>query len=76
MATQTLISELTNLIQESKRKHTELRNVGIWVYEYMRLHYVYSWPPWQAAEKSLEELKALRSTSEAQIAAGKWGMFC
>jgi len=25
----------------------------------------------KAAEKSLEELKALRSTSEAQIAAGK-----
>ncbi|KAG9244804.1 endosomal peripheral membrane protein-like protein [Calycina marina] len=48
MATQTLVSELTNLIQESKRKHTELRN---------------------AAEKSLDEIKALRSTSETQTAA-------
>ncbi|KAH8598999.1 endosomal peripheral membrane protein-like protein [Bisporella sp. PMI_857] len=44
----TLSNELSNLIQESKRKNSELRN---------------------AAEKSLEELKGLRSTSEAQIAA-------
>ncbi|TVY12839.1 Protein MON2-like, partial [Lachnellula arida] len=48
MTAQILSSELTNLIQESKRKHTDLRN---------------------AAEKSLEELKGLRATSEAQIAA-------
>ncbi|KAL3420830.1 endosomal peripheral membrane protein [Phlyctema vagabunda] len=48
MTAQILASELANLIQESKRKHSELRN---------------------AAEKSLEELRALRSTSEAQIAA-------
>ncbi|PMD48251.1 endosomal peripheral membrane protein-like protein [Hyaloscypha variabilis F] len=48
MTAQILASELGNLIQESKRKHTDLRN---------------------AAEKSLEELKALRATSEAQIAA-------
>ncbi|RDL41810.1 ARM repeat-containing protein [Venustampulla echinocandica] len=48
MTAQILSSELGNLIQESKRKHTDLRN---------------------AAEKSLDELKALRSTSEAQIAA-------
>ncbi|TVY22453.1 MON2-like protein [Lachnellula hyalina] len=48
MTAQILTSELTNLIQESKRKHTDLRN---------------------AAEKSLDELKGLRSTSEAQIAA-------
>ncbi|RFU36309.1 hypothetical protein B7463_g41, partial [Scytalidium lignicola] len=48
MTAQILSSELSNLIQESKRKHSELRN---------------------AAEKSLEELKLLRSTSEAQITA-------
>ncbi|EHL03145.1 putative protein MON2 [Glarea lozoyensis 74030] len=48
MTAQILSSELGNLIQESKRKNTELRN---------------------AAEKSLDELKALRTTSEAQIAA-------
>ncbi|KAG4441682.1 hypothetical protein IFR05_002816 [Cadophora sp. M221] len=48
MTAQILASELGNLIQESKRKHTDLRN---------------------AAEKSLDELKGLRSTSEAQIAA-------
>ncbi|CAG8983642.1 hypothetical protein HYALB_00004073 [Hymenoscyphus albidus] len=48
MTAQILSSELANLIQESKRKHSDLRN---------------------AAEKSLEELKGLRSTSEAQIAA-------
>ncbi|KAF4629800.1 hypothetical protein G7Y89_g8339 [Cudoniella acicularis] len=48
MTAQILSSELANLIQESKRKHSDLRN---------------------AAEKSLDELKGLRSTSEAQIAA-------
>ncbi|PBP26936.1 endosomal peripheral membrane protein [Diplocarpon rosae] len=48
MTAQILASELGNLIQESKRKHADLRN---------------------AADKSLEELKSLRSTSEAQIAA-------
>ncbi|RDW66292.1 hypothetical protein BP6252_09927 [Coleophoma cylindrospora] len=51
MTAQILASELGNLIQESKRKHTELRNDT------------------KAAEKSLEELKALRITSEAQVAA-------
>ncbi|KAH7028142.1 uncharacterized protein B0I36DRAFT_386015 [Microdochium trichocladiopsis] len=48
MTTQLLATELANLIQESKRKNTDLR---------------------QAAEKSLEELKSLRGTTEAQIAA-------
>ncbi|KAK3394992.1 hypothetical protein B0H63DRAFT_63350 [Podospora didyma] len=49
MTAQLLASELANLIQESKRKHNDLR---------------------QAAEKSLEELKSLRSPStEAQISA-------
>ncbi|KAL1840944.1 hypothetical protein VTJ49DRAFT_7603 [Mycothermus thermophilus] len=45
MTSQLLASELANLIQESKRKHNDLR---------------------QAAEKSLEELKSLRTSSEAQ----------
>ncbi|TAQ90538.1 hypothetical protein B7494_g1129 [Chlorociboria aeruginascens] len=49
MTAQILASELANLVQESKRKHTDLRN---------------------AAEKSLDELKGLRSTSETQLAAG------
>ncbi|EPQ62001.1 Bgt-310 [Blumeria graminis f. sp. tritici] len=48
MTAQLLTSELGNLIQESKRKHADLRN---------------------AAEKSLEELKTLRLSSEAQVAA-------
>ncbi|KAK8251011.1 hypothetical protein HDK77DRAFT_507486 [Phyllosticta capitalensis] len=48
MTAQILSSELTNLIQDSKRKNPELRN---------------------AADKSLQELKALPSTSEVQLAA-------
>ncbi|KAI0395228.1 hypothetical protein F5Y17DRAFT_207737 [Xylariaceae sp. FL0594] len=48
MTTQLLATELANLVQESKRKHNDLR---------------------QAAEKSLEELKGIRSNSEAQLAA-------
>ncbi|KAL4881554.1 hypothetical protein BJY04DRAFT_218006 [Aspergillus karnatakaensis] len=48
MSSQLLQSELLNLIQESKRKNSDLRN---------------------AAEESLNELKALPSTSEAQISA-------
>ncbi|EKD15974.1 uncharacterized protein L3040_003411 [Drepanopeziza brunnea f. sp. 'multigermtubi'] len=48
MTAQILASELGNLIQESKRKHADLRN---------------------AAEKSLDEIKGLRATSEAQVAA-------
>ncbi|KAF2108538.1 hypothetical protein BDV96DRAFT_556208 [Lophiotrema nucula] len=48
MTAQILASELGNLIQDSKRKNTELRN---------------------AAEKSLQDLKALPNTSEAQLTA-------
>ncbi|PKS11361.1 hypothetical protein jhhlp_003123 [Lomentospora prolificans] len=48
MTTQLLSSELANLVQESKRKHNDLR---------------------QAAEKSLEELKSIKSGTEAQTAA-------
>ncbi|KAL8284562.1 hypothetical protein RB600_009127 [Gaeumannomyces tritici] len=46
MTAQLLATELANLIQESKRKHNDLR---------------------QAAEKSLEELKSLNISSEAQL---------
>ncbi|KAK4118513.1 hypothetical protein N657DRAFT_606121 [Parathielavia appendiculata] len=45
MTAQLLASELANLIQESKRKHNDLR---------------------QAAEKSLDELRSVKTTSEAQ----------
>ncbi|ORX95407.1 hypothetical protein BCR34DRAFT_195837 [Clohesyomyces aquaticus] len=48
MTAQILASELGNLIQDSKRKNTELRT---------------------AAEKSLQDLKALPVTSEAQLTA-------
>ncbi|KAI1183394.1 hypothetical protein F5B17DRAFT_443478 [Nemania serpens] len=48
MTTQLLATELANLIQESKRKHNDLR---------------------QAAEKSLDELKSIRTASEAPFAA-------
>lgn len=50
MTAQILASELANLIQDSKRKNTELRN---------------------AAEKSLQDLKSLTVTSEAQLTAGR-----
>jgi hypothetical protein len=50
MTAQLLAAELGNLIQESKRKNTELRT---------------------AAEKSLQDLKSLPHTSEAQLSAGK-----
>ncbi|EPS33574.1 hypothetical protein POX_a01431 [Penicillium oxalicum] len=48
MSSQFLQAELTSLIQDSRRKHADLR---------------------AAAEQSLNELKALPSTSEAQISA-------
>ncbi|KAL5629544.1 hypothetical protein BROUX41_001150 [Berkeleyomyces rouxiae] len=48
MTTQLLATELANLVQESKRKHNDLR---------------------QAAEKSLDELKALKGATEAQATA-------
>ena len=51
MTAQILASELANLVQDSKRKNTELRN---------------------AAEKSLQDLKSLTVTSEAQLTAGRF----
>lgn len=49
MTAQILAAELGTLIQDSKRKNTELKN---------------------AAEKSLQDLKSLPLTSDAQLAAG------
>jgi len=49
MTAQLLAADLGNLIQDAKRKNTELRT---------------------AAEKSLQDLKSLPHTSEAQLAAG------
>ena len=50
MTAQILAAELGNLIQDSKRKNTELRT---------------------AAEKTLQDLKSLPNTSEAQLSAGE-----
>ena len=50
MTASILAAELGNLIQDSKRKNTELRT---------------------AAEKSLQDLKSLPQTSEAQLSAGQ-----
>lgn len=82
MTAQLLASELSNLIQESKRKHNDLRQVP-------RLLFL-SLPSFfssllvagvsnscvftdtsQAAEKSLDELKSLKTTTEAQIGSGR-----
>ena len=49
MTAQLLTSELSTLVQESKRKNPDLK---------------------AAAEKSLNDLKSLPRTSEAQITAG------
>jgi hypothetical protein len=54
MTAQILAAELGTLIQDAKRKNTELRN---------------------AAEKSLQDLKSLPVTSEAQLTAGGWSTF-
>ncbi len=73
MTAQILASELGNLIQESKRKHSDLRNVSE---AYAALLHLFPFAlanrTIQAAERSLDELKSLRSTSEAQIAAGEF----
>lgn len=50
MTAHILATELANLVQESKRKNTELRT---------------------AAEKTLQDLKSLPNTSEAQLSAGE-----
>lgn len=68
MTAQILTSELSNLIQESKRKNSELRNVCVPI---IKCPAVLISTHHQAAEKSLDDLKGLRVTSEAQIAAGR-----
>jgi hypothetical protein len=61
-----LISELTNLIQESKRKNQELKHVSPHeANEGFKLTNCN-----QAAETSLTELKGFPTTSEKQIASG------
>lgn len=70
MTAQVLSAELTNLIQESKRKNSELRNVGFQRVESPSPSTLIS--TLKAAEKSLQDLKSLPSTSEEQLAAGWW----
>lgn len=69
MSAQLLATELNNLITESKRKHQDLRQVGPYQCK------IFFWPLVdvivQAAEKSLEELKGLRVTNEAQFGTGE-----
>lgn len=67
MNSQTLQSELSSLIQESKRKQSDLRNVSSpMVNDCFEKELISG----QAAEHSLGELKSLPSTSETQLAAG------
>ncbi|KAJ5440935.1 hypothetical protein N7491_003341 [Penicillium cf. griseofulvum] len=67
MSSQFLQTEIANLIHESRRKNSDLRNVGYHSLDTIR-HGTLT-RNCQAAEQSLNELKALPSTSEAQIAA-------
>ncbi|KAI1006234.1 hypothetical protein K3495_g1984 [Podosphaera aphanis] len=67
MSAQVLATELGNLLQESKRKHSELRGVSRFSY-LSNTWLIYL----KAVEKSLEELKSLRQTPEIQFATGKY----
>ena len=67
MNSQTLQVQLSSLIQESKRKHSDLRNVSTTI---VGEDLGSELTPQQAAEHSLGELKSLPSTSETQVAAG------
>jgi hypothetical protein len=62
MTTQLLATELANLIQESKRKHNDLRQVQQ-LPQLIPTRFMLTCRS-QAAEKSLEELKSLKSTTE------------
>lgn len=66
MTAQLLTNELSSLIQESKRRNQDLRNVSHSVI----LGKVYNAEFQKAAEKSLAEIKALLNRSEAQLASG------
>lgn len=68
MSAQLLTTELNNLITESKRKHQDLRQVKQSLIPSICIS---SNPVRQAAEKSLEELKSLRVSNEAQFGAGE-----
>lgn len=74
MTSQLLATELANLIQESKRKHNDLRQVRTVPLSQPRASRVLSSTRSlkcrQAAEKSLDELKSLRGPSEGQISDG------
>ncbi len=67
MAAQVLHTELASLVQESKKKYPDLRNVPLPIPYKAAYSNQFST---QAAESSLNELKALPNTSEAQLAAG------
>lgn len=66
MTTQLLATELANLIQESKRKHNDLRQVRVRVSS----HLAHTHRGHQAAEKSLDELKQLGNISEQAVPTG------
>ena len=64
MTTQLLATELANLIQESKRKNNDLRQVNFYSHWFQCILSFANLEPSQAAEKSLEELKGLGNVSE------------
>lgn len=66
MTAQVLASELSSLVQESKRKNPEIRTVRL----ENNMFQVFPADGSQAAEKSLNDLKSLPQTSEAQLSAG------
>ncbi len=68
MTAQLLTSELSTLIQETKRKNPELRSVRCEILNCRKRRKTDG--NVQAAEKSLTDLRSLPRTSEAQIAAG------
>lgn len=67
MSAQSLIVDLTTLSQESKRRNPELRQVGAASSFFCEFSHIK-----QAAETSLQEIKAIQVTSEKQLAAGKF----
>lgn len=66
MTAQLLASELSSLVQESKRKNQEIRAVRFGDNTIR----IFPADLSQAAEKSLNDLKSLPQTSEAQLSAG------
>ena len=66
MTSSLLLSELSALVQDSKRKFPELKSVSIEALSSS----CQSLNSYEAAEKSLNELKSLSNISEHQLAAG------